>query len=83
MNKAIVLYWSQGGNTEKVASRIQRGLEERGFEVVDEWYVLGEFHGSEENSTVGRMGNIKGLPNEQDLERVQGQARMLASRLGA
>jgi hypothetical protein len=178
VKKAIVLYWSQSGNTERVASSIQRGLDEGGFEtllkkleeadridffdydlvcfgvpsynwhppkpaddylkakfshyrkegriflnapgiqgknalifctysgphtgireavpvgkyigqffehlgfaVVDEWYVLGEFHGSEENSTLGRMGNIKGLPSEQDLQRVQGQARLLASRL--
>jgi flavorubredoxin len=178
VKKAIVLYWSQGGNTEKVASRIHRGLEEGGFEtllktleeadnidffdydlvcfgvpsynwhppkpaddylkakfsrykqegrillnapriqgknalifctysgphtglkeavpagkyigqffehlgflVVDEWYVLSKFHASEENNTLGRMGNIKDLPSEQDLMRVQGQARILASRL--
>ena len=56
-------------------------FEHLGFVVVDEWYVLSEFHGSEENSTLGRMGNIKGLPSEQDLKRIEDQARILASRI--
>ena len=56
-------------------------FEHLGFTVVDEWYVLAEFHGDEENSTLGRMGNIKGLPTEQDLERIEDQARLLALRL--
>lgn len=178
MKKAIVLYWSQGGNTEKVAMSILAGLKEGGFDtaafriedaagidfydydlvcfgvpsyswhppkpadeylrakfsayrkdgrvkvsapaipgksalifctysgphtgireaipagkyigqffehlgytVVDEWYVLGEFHGSEEFSTKGRMGDIRGLPSEKDLKRIEGQARILAARL--
>ena len=57
-------------------------FEHLGFNVVDEWYVLGEFHGSEEYSTMGRMGNIKGLPGERELERLADQARLLALRLG-
>ena len=178
MNKAIVLYWSQGGNTERVAAAIEQGLGEGGFDtsirkvqdaddidffdydlicfgvpaynwhppkqaddylkakfahyrkegrirvaapslrekntlvfctysgphtgireaipagkyigqffehlgytVVDEWYVLSEFHGSDENNTIGRMGDIRGLPNQQDLDRIATQARVLASRL--
>ena len=28
-----------------------------GFTVLDEWYVVGKFHGSEENSTKGRWGD--------------------------
>jgi len=56
-------------------------FEHLGFVVVDEWYILSEFHGSEQNSTFGRMGNIKGLPSEQDLKRIEDQARLLASRL--
>jgi hypothetical protein len=56
-------------------------FEHLGFTVVDEWYILSEFHGSEENSTLGRMGNIKGLPSEQDLKRIADQASLLASRL--
>jgi flavorubredoxin len=56
-------------------------FEHLGFTVADEWYVLSEFHGSEEMSTRGRMGNIKGLPSAQDLERIESQARILIERL--
>jgi len=56
-------------------------FEHFGFTVVDEWYVLSEFHGSEENSTLGRMGNIKGLPSTEDLERIKERSKNLASRL--
>jgi flavorubredoxin len=52
-----------------------------GFRVIDEWYIVAEFHGNEELSTLGRMGNIKGLPSEQDLGRIEDQARLLATRL--
>jgi hypothetical protein len=56
-------------------------FEHLGFFVVDEWYVLGEFHGSEENNTMGRMGDIRGLPDEDDLRRIGSRAKVLASRL--
>ena len=56
-------------------------FEHFGFTVVDEWYILSEFVGSEENNTMGRMGNIKGLPSEQDLERVKQSAYNLSKRL--
>jgi hypothetical protein len=55
-------------------------FEHLGFVIVDEWYILSEFHGSEEFSTAGRMGNIKGLPSQQDLKRIADQARLLTSR---
>ena len=45
-------------------------LEHIGFDVLDEWYIVGEFHSSEENSTKGRLGDIRGRPNQADLENV-------------
>ncbi len=45
-------------------------LEHIGFDVLDEWYIVGEFHSSEENSTRGRLGDIRGRPNQKDLEKV-------------
>ena len=51
-------------------------FEHLGFVIVDEWYILSEFHGSEEFSTVGRMGNIKGLPTQQGLKRIEDQASL-------
>ena len=56
-------------------------FEHLGFVVVDEWYILSEFHGSEEFSTLGRMGDIRGLPSETDLRRIEDQSRILALRI--
>jgi hypothetical protein len=52
-------------------------FEHLGFTVLDEWYVLSEFQGSEENSTKGRMGDIRGLPSEEDLRKVKQDASNL------
>ena len=52
-------------------------FEHLGFTVLDEWYVVGEFHGSEERSTEGRMGDIRGLPSEEDLKKVKQDASNL------
>jgi len=46
-------------------------FEHIGFTVLDEWYILGEFHGSEARSTRGKLGDIKGRPNEEDLQKVR------------
>ncbi len=56
-------------------------FEHLGFSVLDEWYVLAEFHGDLEASTLGRMGDIRGLPTERDLKGIESRARLLASRL--
>jgi putative NADPH-quinone reductase len=49
-----------------------------GFDVLAKWYIVGEFHGSLENSTLGRLGDIRGRPDEQDLEQVrQGTLELL------
>ena len=48
-----------------------------GFDVLDEWYVVGEFHGSEANSTMGCLGDIRGRPNADDLAQVARQAAAL------
>lgn len=52
-------------------------FEHLGFTVLDEWYILGEFHGSEERSTKGRMGDIRGRPNEGDLKKAKQDAANL------
>lgn len=64
-----------------VGKYIGQFFEHLGYSVADEWYVLGQFHGSDENNTLGRMGDIRGLPSRQDLERIGTQARALATRL--
>jgi flavodoxin len=52
-----------------------------GFNIVGEWYILGELHASEEISTKGRMGDIRGRPNLKDLEKVRNDSKKLASNL--
>ena len=56
-------------------------FEHLGFAVLDEWYVLSEFHGSEERSTKGRMGDIRGKPTEEDLQKIRMDAKKLVSKL--
>jgi hypothetical protein len=52
-----------------------------GFEVLAKWYVVGEFHGSLENSTMGRLGDIRGRPDEQDLEQIRQDTLGLLERI--
>ena len=52
-----------------------------GYEVVAEWYVVGEYSGElAKHSTGGRLGDIRGRPHAEDLrdvaERVKGILRM-------
>ena len=43
-------------------------IEHLGFDLAGEWYTVGEFHGHEDRSTQGKMGDIRGRPNQQDLD---------------
>ena len=56
-------------------------FEHLGFTVLDEWYVLSEFQGSEEHSTKGRMGDIRGKPTKEELQRIVSDAKSLALKL--
>lgn len=46
-------------------------FEHLGFNVKTEWYIVGEFHGHELLSTKGKLGDIRGRPNSQDLAKVE------------
>lgn len=46
-------------------------LEHVGFTVLQEWQTVGEFKNREENSARGRLGNIKGRPDERDLAEIE------------
>jgi hypothetical protein len=42
-----------------------------GYEILAEWYIVGEFHGKLEHlNDAGRLGDIHGRPNEADLREV-------------
>jgi len=69
------------GIREAVPATLHAGqyFEHLGIPVLAEWHVVGEFHGFPEMSTEGRLGDIRGRPNSDDLERVK---RDVAALLG-
>ena len=56
-------------------------FEHLGFKIAGEWYVVGEFHNSEEHSTHGKLGDIRGRPNEKDLAEVAKDVSQLVGSL--
>jgi flavodoxin len=76
LNKKAVVFVTYSGPHTGVNEAIPAGkyigqfFEHLGFEVAGEWYVVGELHRSQEDSTKGRLGDIRGRPNQQDLENV-------------
>ena len=64
-----------------VGKDMRQFFEHIGFNVIDEWYVLSEFHGSLENSTKGRMGDIRGKPTKEDLQKIKEDAKRVGSLL--
>jgi len=63
------------------SSGIYRFFAHLGFNVVDDWCVVGEFHGSEEHSTKGPLGDIRGRPNAEDLDKVRKDTVELLKRI--
>ncbi len=85
--KYALIFCTYSGPHTGIREAIPVGLysgqffEHLGFTVVDTWYVLSEFIGFAECNTTGRMGDIRGLPSEQDLQRIEKSATNLAERL--
>ena len=52
-------------------------LEHIGFTLSGEWYTVGEFHRSPENSIKGRLGDIRGRPDKKDLDVIADAAKKL------
>ena len=46
-------------------------FEHIGFQIAGEWHTVGEFHGREDTSTRGKLGDIRGRPNEKDLSEIE------------
>jgi flavodoxin len=74
--KAVVYCTFGGGHTgtnEAVPAVKYMGqlFDHLGYEIVGEWYIVGEFHGKLRHlSTGGRLGDIQGRPNEADLQEI-------------
>ncbi len=87
--KYALVFCTYSGPHTGIREAIPAGLyagqffEHFGFTVLDEWYIVGEFHGWEEGSTKGRLGDIRGRPNEEDLHKVKQDTVELAKKIVA
>ncbi|MHA1934705.1 MAG: flavodoxin family protein [Candidatus Thorarchaeota archaeon] len=85
--KNALVFCTYSGPHTGIREAIPAGLyagqffEHIGFTVLDEWYVLSEFHGQEKASTKGRMGDIRGKPTEEDLAKIKEDTIRLAKSL--
>jgi len=82
-NKKAVIYCTYGGAHTGINEAIPavkymgQLFDHLGFEILDEWYFVGEYHPKKykEFSVGGRLGDIGGRPNEQDLHDVSERVR--------
>ncbi len=59
------------GEVTPVGDYLGQFFEHLGFTVLAKWYIVGEFHNNLDLSTKGRLGDIRGRPNQQDLAEVE------------
>lgn len=83
---ALIFCTYSGPHTGKneaipVVKYIGQFFEHLGFKILDEWYILSEMVGSESFSTQGRMGDIRGLPNKQDLAKIKIKTKNLVEKI--
>jgi len=87
--KHALVFCTYSGPHTGIREAIPAGLyvgqffEHLGFSVLGEWYIVGEFHGSLEKSTRGRLGDIRGRPDEEDLDEVRRRVARLLERVWA
>lgn len=60
---------------------IRQYFEHFGFNVVGEWYIISEFHGREDMSTLGSHGDIRGKPTLDELEKIKKDSQQIAKSL--
>ncbi len=53
-------------------------FEHFGFNILGEWYVPSEFHGREDLSTQGKLGDIRGKPTAVELAKIKKDAQQIA-----
>jgi len=59
------------GEVTPVGDYAGQFFEYPGFTVQAKWYIVGEFHNNLDLSIKGRLGDIRGRPNQQDLAEVE------------
>lgn len=56
-------------------------FEHFGFNIVGEWYIVAEFIGREDLSMQGRLGDIRGKPTVEELEKIRADAEKIVQLL--
>jgi flavodoxin len=84
--RAIVFVTYSGTHTgideaTPVGKDIGQYFEHIGFQVVAEWYVLSEFHSSKEPNREGRLGDLRGKPDAEQLQNIKDKANQMVFRL--
>jgi flavodoxin len=84
--KAIVFVTYSGPHTgideaTPVGKDIGQYFEHIGIHVVAEWYVLSEFHGAKEPNRAGRLGDLRGKPDAEQLALIKEKAANIIPRL--
>ena len=85
--KNALIFCTYSGPHTGIREAIPAGLyagqffEHLGFTVLGELYVVGKFHGSEEASTKGKLGDIRDRPNQEDLRRVQQEVQKMVKQM--
>ena len=88
VGKSALVFCTYSGPHTGIDEAIPVGLymgqffDHMGFDVLDKWYILSEFITSLELSTQGRMGDIRGLPSEEDLKQLREKAKLIAQKAG-
>lgn len=54
-----------------------------GCQILGEWHIVGEFHSMDEPNINGRLGDIRGRPNEHDLLEIRNRVKGLLTGLVA
>lgn len=77
MNKRALIFCTYSGPHCGISEALPTGkyirqfFEHLGFAVIGEWYDTGEYHEWERGSLKGKMGDIRGRPNVEDLAMVE------------
>jgi len=64
-----------------VGKYIGQFFEHLGFHIIDEWHILSEYRGWKEGNTEGKMGDIRGKPNQEDLLKIRNKAEEIGKKL--
>ncbi|HSV48811.1 MAG TPA: flavodoxin domain-containing protein [Candidatus Acidoferrales bacterium] len=80
--RAVVFVTYSGPHTgideaTPVGKDIGQYFEHIGIHVVAEWYVLSEFHGAKEPNREGRLGDLRGKPDAEQLQNIKDKASQI------